>query len=405
MQTRLTYYEALALALADVRRLCSEHIALHQARGRIAASDDQAPFDLPGFANSAMDGFALRAVDLAVAATEGLPLRATILAGDLDRYCLEPGTTMAIMTGAPMPQGADTVVTHEQARREADRVWLPADARAGGNVRAADDDCAIGTQVLAAGDVLTPARLAVLASFGMTQVEVVRRPRVTILTTGDELIAADQSLGHGQRYNSNGPLLAGLLADAGAEVLTVRHCDDDPARLARELAALCAPDVDLLVTCGGVSAGEADHLPSTIATLGEVQFWKLRMKPGMPALFGRIGSTRVFALPGNPVSVGVTFQVLVRPLLDRMLGRVARRSMQVRLATAWSKPHPRLEFLRVTLAQDEGGAWLATPLAHQGSGALSKLAVADALLRLDDGIREYQPGDLLQAQWLPGASP
>lgn len=402
MRTRLSYDEALAATLADAERLGGERVDLAAACGRVAATDAGAPFDLPGFANSAMDGYAVRGADLQRAAEAGLPVTATILAGDTRMHALEAGTAMAIMTGAPMPHGADTVVIQEQARHEQGRVWLPADARVGGNVRAADDDCAAGMPILSAGEVLTPARLALLAAFGHSQVDVVRRPRVAVLTTGDELVAAGRPLGHGQRHDSNGLLLATLLVAAGAEVLAVDHCGDDPATLARSLRRLSRPDVDLVLTSGGVSAGQADHLPATIEALGEVYYWKIRMKPGMPALHGRIGRARVFALPGNPVSVGVTFQVLVRPLIDRLLGRLDPRpsTIRARLASDWDKRHPRLEFLRCVLRQDEQGIWWATPLSHQGSGALSMLALADALIRLEDGERRYRAGDPVAAQWL-----
>ncbi len=403
MQTPVSYDDALAMVVSGVERLDSTDVSLHDALGRIAARDRHAPFALPGFANAAMDGFAVRGADLPLAADSGLPLVATILAGDTREYAMAPGTAMAIMTGAPMPQGADTVVIQEHARREQDRVWLPADARAGANVRAADDDCQSGTRFLSAGDVINPVRMAVLASFGLTRVEVVNRPRVVVLTTGDELVEPGQPLAHGQRYDSNGPLLAGLLADAGADVIAVRHSGDDPDRLRQQIEEACADDTDLLLTCGGVSAGEADHLPAIIAALGVVTFWKIRMKPGMPALCGRIGQTRVLALPGNPVSVGVTCEVLVRPLLYRLLGRPAPSLFKVRMATSLRKRHPRLEFLRATLVQHGDGSWLAEPLGHQGSGALTMLAAADALIRLEEGEREYQPGDVVQALRLPSS--
>lgn len=402
MRTGLSYDEALAASLAAGRRLDSERVPLADACGRIAAAAVQAPFALPGFDNAAMDGYAVRAADLAQAAGEGLPVTGTILAGDTHEYLLAPHTAMGIMTGAPLPRGADTVVVQEQARREGDRVWLPAAVRPGANVRPADDDWAAGATILAVGELLTPARVAVLSGFGLSGVEVVRRPCVAILTTGDELVPPGRPRGHGQRHDSNGPLLAGCTMAAGARVLAVRHCGDDPDALVRQMQALSA-DADLLLTCGGVSMGAADFLPNALGRIGEVYYWKVRMKPGMPVLFGRIGHTYVFALPGNPVSAGVTFQVLALPLLWRLLGRAPAPSLRVRPATPWRKTHARLEFLRVTLAQDAEGCWRATPVPHQGSGALGMLAAAHALVRLDEGEREYGPDDVLEAQWLPGA--
>lgn len=404
MRTRLSFDEAQGLVLSDVLRLPGETIALDAALGRIVDVDMYARFALPGFANAAMDGYALSAADLERAAIQGLPVSGTILAGDTREYVLRDGSAFAIMTGAPMPLGADTVVIQEQARREGDQVWLPADARPGANVRPADDDCAEGARVAAAGETLTPARIAVLASAGFPEVDVVRRPRVAVLATGDELVPPERPLGHGQRYDSNGPLLRGLVTDAGADIVEVRCCGDCPEQLRRALQDFVAREVDLILTCGGVSAGAADHLPATIAAVGEIVFWKVRMKPGMPVLYGRIGTTRVLALPGNPVSVGVTFELLARPLLDRLLGRSSAATFPVRMAVGLRKNHARMEFLRVTLENDKEGRWLATPLEHQGSGALTSLASAQALVRLEEGQREYQPGDVVQASRLPGGN-
>ncbi len=388
----IDYATALARALALVGRQQAEVVPLAEAAGRISAVEVLAPMDLPGFANAAMDGYAVRAGDLA--AVSELPVADTILAGDTARYRLPPATAMAIMTGAPMPAGADTVVIRENTERRDGTVRINGDVVVGANVRPGDDDCVAGTCVLAAGQSLDAGVIAWLAALGITSVSVVRRPRVAILVTGDELVPGGQPLAFGQRYESNGALLRELALDAGAEVLTVAAVGDDPAQLRRRLAEL-AGGADLLLTSGGVSAGDADHLPAAIADLGETVFHKVGIKPGMPVLCGRIGATVVMALPGNPVSVGVTFLMLVRPLLDKLLGRVSPDDIEsrARLASGWHKRHQRLEFLRVRLWLDVDGMLVAEPFRHQGSGALSVLAQSDGLAILAEPAHEYLPGD------------
>jgi molybdopterin molybdotransferase len=297
------------------------------------------------------------------------------------------------MTGARMPPGADTVVIREQARVDGAGVWLPAGTAAGAHVRAADDDCARGTQVLAAGQVLGPARLALLAALGQDRVAVARRPRVAVLVTGDELLAATGVPGPGLRHDSNGPLLAALVAGAGAELVARMTCRDDPPALRAALLDL-ASRCDLVLSTGGISAGVADHLPQQIDAVAHTVFRKLRMKPGMPVLLAQREEALIFALPGNPVSAGVCFHVLVAPLLAAMLGRSGPQGLQARarLTCAWHKGHARLEFLRARLAVDADGRLLATPHARQGSGMLSMLAEADSLVRLEEGVRDYRPG-------------
>ncbi len=393
----IDYATALEKALALAGRLASETVALTQASGRISAIEVLAPMDLPGFANAAMDGYALRAGDLA--GVSQLPVADTILAGDTRRYRLAPATAMAIMTGAPMPAGADTVVIRENTERMEGCVRIHGDVVSGANVRPGDDDCAAGARVLAAGQSLDAGVIAWLAALGISSVSVVRRPRVAILVTGDELVPAGQPLAFGQRYESNGALLRELALAAGAEVLTVAAVADDPAQLRERLAEL-AGGADLLLTSGGVSAGDADHLPAAIADLGETVFHKVRIKPGMPVLCGRIAGAVVMALPGNPVSVGVTFLMLVRPLLDKLLGRVAPDGIEAsaRLSSGWHKRHQRLEFLRVHLWLDADGRLVAEPFRHQGSGALSVLAQSDGLAILAEPAREYLPGDRVRVR-------
>ena len=405
MTTRIqiTYEEALTTARSIVARLPSEQVALADALGRVAASTLTAPFALPGFVNSAMDGYAVRGTDIASDSDKVFSVRRRILAGQSPTGPIGKDEAVAIMTGAPLPEGADTVVIREVARADGDSVWLPAGVSAGANVRHADDDCAAGVRILDEGEVLGASRLALLAAFGIATVAVSRRPRVAVLVTGDELMAAGRTLAPGMRYDSNGTLLSMLARAAGASVIHCEHCRDDPEAL-RSAVARLARDADMLLTSGGVSAGAADHLPGVIETLGAIHFWKVRIRPGMPALCATIGQCAVFALPGNPVSSGITFQMLARPALDTLQGRLAPHGLRARarLSTAWRKTHPRMEFLRVMLTSNENAELIARPLIHQGSGALSQLADATAIAILPEGERDYAIGDLVDVE---GISP
>ena len=399
LKTSIGYEEALALALATARTVETETIALDDALGRVAAAGMTAPFDLPGFANSAMDGYAVRGADLpAVPVGEtAFVLRGQLLAGDVTTRPLRAGEAVAIMTGAMMPPGADTVVIREHTRVDGDRVYLRTGTRVGANVRAHDDDVSAGQAVLARGERLSPARLAVLASFGLREITVHRRVRAAVLTTGDELVAPGQPLPPGHRYDSNGILLANLLAGAGVDCVARDTCKDDPQQLHAMLARLSS-QADIVLTSGGVSAGVADHLPQVISAFGSIMFWKVRMKPGMPVLCAQLGSSLVFGLPGNPVSAGVVFRTLVQPVLDVLAGAepASRNEGWAVLSQPWSKTHGRLEFLRVRVECASDCTWQATPLPHQGSGALSRLADANALAILPEGAREWRAGEQVE---------
>lgn len=390
---------ALALALGQARAMAPETVGLAAAFGRIAASDVRAGFDLPGFPGSAMDGYAVAGNELPARGERRFALAGTVLAGGAATTPLAAGQAMAVMTGAPLPAGADTVVIREHARVDGDGVWLPAGAAIGEHVRTATDDCARGTTVLSAGQTLTPARVALLAALGLDTVAVARRPRVAVLVTGDELAAGTGAPAPGLRHDSNGPLLAGLVAAAGAELVALRRCGDAPAALRAALLEL-AGQADLVASTGGISAGIADHLPDQLEGIASTVFRKLRMKPGMPVLLAQRDDTVFFALPGNPVSAGVCFHVLVAPLLARMLGRSEPQGLRAtaRLTAAWSKRHARLEFLRVALAVDPDGRLQATPQARQGSGVLSMLAAATGLARLEEGERHYPAGAQVPVQ-------
>lgn len=403
-QTGLSLAEAQAriVQIAANYTFPSEPVALESALGRILAADVNAPFDVPGFANSAMDGYALRAADLEPDAETKLRLVGTILAGGSDAPRVDRGTCVRITTGAPLPQGADTVVMKENTRAEGDVIAIAAGTQPGANLRPAGEDYRAGDRALAAGAVLGPAQIGVLASFGLAEVAVARKPRVVLLTTGDELVPPGRPLAHGRIHDSNRYSLGALLEQHGADLIRHDRLRDDPPAL-RDALVRAGGDADLVVTSGGVSAGEADYLPALLAEVGEVLLWKVRIKPGMPFLFGRAGGALVFSLPGNPVSGIATFLAFVRPALDALTRRAGRRaSLCARLAQPVHKTHGRTEFLRAALACDASGVLHAMPLAKQGSGQLRGVAEADALIVLPEAAREYAAGTIVEALPLPG---
>lgn len=391
---------AIVQALAAARARPTECIAAESAAGRILAHPLRAPHPLPAFANSAMDGYALRAADLPSAGERSLRLIGRQLAGTAPAPAVAPGTCVRITTGAPLPPGADTVVIQERVRLEGDAVIVGAGTAAGANVRAVGEDFAAGAEVLAAGRVLDPGALALLASFGVVTVAVHRRPRVAILTTGDELVPAAAVPGFGQLRDSNGPMLAALARASGAEVVAVRHIGDDAQateRALRELAAMA----DVLLTSGGASIGDADLLPQLAQRHGRVHFWKVRIKPGMPVLGAEIESALWFALPGNPVSTAATFLTLVRPALQRMAGREPAPVLHAALAHVVHKRHERTEFLRGSLRCGADARLGFTAHARQGSAQLSGLAASDALGLIPEAARELTADSVIEVLPLP----
>ncbi|MEO7064355.1 MAG: gephyrin-like molybdotransferase Glp [Dokdonella sp.] len=385
------------------RRLATESVDLECALGRILASDLIAPHDLPPFANSAMDGYALRGTDLPARGEAGFRVAGCVLAGSAHAPRFGSGECLRITTGAPLPAEADTVVMKEKVRVEGDFIIVDAGQRAGANVRSAGEDYRAGENVLRAGDRLSAARLGVLAACGHATTQVTRLPRVALFVTGDELVPPDRALGFGQIHDSNRYSLGGLLQGLGIEPSPVAHLRDDPDTI-RVALRKAGERSDVIISSGGVSAGEADFMPSMIAELGRVHFWKVRMKPGMPVLCGEVGGAIVFALPGNPVSSIATFLTLVRPALLALQGAspVDGCSTKARLAVGICKQHDRTEFVRVRVQPCDDGACWATPLPAQGSGMLRGVAEADALMILPEHVFELAVGDVVDVMLLPG---
>ncbi|QXI40945.1 molybdopterin molybdotransferase MoeA [Pseudomonas xantholysinigenes] len=363
-----------------------EQLPLAQADGRVLAEALQAAIDLPPWANSAMDGYAMRLDDLAAGP---LPVTQTVFAGQAPAP-LRPGSCARVFTGAPLPAGADCVQLQENCEvDEQGRVRSLTPLRRGDNIRPQGNEIRAGATLLAAGTLLDPVALGVLASQGITQVAVRRRPRVALLSSGDELAAAGAPLAPGQIHDSNRAVLTALLTRLGCEVLDLGCLPDDPPRIRAALAQ--AVDADLIVSSAGVSVGDADCIGALLRESGEVRLWKLAIKPGKPFTFGQIDHVPFLGLPGNPGSALVTFLLLARPyLLARMgVALVAPMRLPVVAGFAWPKAGKRQEYLRVRL---EGGR--ARLLENQSSATLLSAVIADGLLEVPAG-ETFEPGDVL----------
>ena len=366
------------LALADAAPIeQTEQVALAEADGRVLAEPLIAGLDLPPWANSAMDGYALRLADW-----EGqpLPVSQRIQAGTAPEP-LQPGTCARIFTGAPLPEGADTVEMQENVEvDEAGCVHFREALKAGQNVRSQGQETRAGECVLPAGTRLGPIELGLAASLGAAQLAVRRRLRVAVLSTGDELVEPGQTLGPGQIYNSNRRLLIAWLQRLGCAVVDAGILPDDLQRTREALGSLGA--VDLILSTGGVSVGEADYLGLALREAGELALWKLAIKPGKPLTFGHYQGVPVIGLPGNPASTLVTFGLLARPYILRRLGvqRVEPLGFVVPAGFTWSKPGKRREYLRARL---ENGR--VVPYANQSSGVLRSAAWAEGLAEVMEG--------------------
>ena len=356
-----------------------ESIPLELSIGRVLADDCVSSVNVPPYSNSAMDGYALKSDDLG---SENIHLKITqrIAAGEVGRQ-LKSGEAARIFTGAPVPDGADAVVMQENCEVSGDVLSvLQQHVLSGENLRKVGDDIEAGKLILAQGHRLRPQDIGLLASIGLNSVSVTRRLRVSLLTTGDELVQPGTKLKAGQIYNSNYFMLHGLLKGLQVEVLDCGIVADDFEETRRALISAAATS-DCIITTGGVSVGEEDHVKAVIEQEGEVQLWKLAIKPGKPMACGRVATTQFFGLPGNPVSAFVTFALVVRPCLLHMLGSARAAPNKFRVAAGFEAAESgvRQEYVRCQLAQDGDGAVSLQALRNQSSGVAMSLSEADGL--------------------------
>ncbi|MDQ4036280.1 MAG: molybdopterin molybdotransferase MoeA [Chloroflexota bacterium] len=395
----LTVDEALVRLLAGIRQTDGERLALGHALGRVPSADAMsADVDLPPFPNSAMDGFAVLAED-------GDGSRRVIgesRAGGPPAPAVRAGTAVRIMTGAPLPAGADTVVPIEEAEESDGAVMLHSTPSVGRHVREAGLDVRRGSSVPLPRLPLTPSAIGLLAALGTSELDVRRRPRVAVLSTGDELRDVGSPLGHGQIYDANAPALAAAVTEAGGVALVLERAPDEPSVIeARIRSAVEA--ADLLVLSGGVSVGAHDHVRTVIERLGTLDFWRIAVQPGKPLAFGRIGEMPVVGLPGNPVSALVTFEVFVRPMLRAMLGLAGDGRLRVaaEVTEVIAKDEDRRAYLRVVVTRGAEG-YRASSAGGQGSSQLLPLASANALLVVPEGVPATEPGASYEAMLLGG---
>ncbi len=380
-----------------------ERVAVRAALGRVLARDIVAPYNVPAHDNSAMDGYAVRAADLAASADTTLAVVGTALAGKPFSGLVGHGQTVRIMTGAAIPRGADTIVVQEETRRDGDNVTIAPGQRLGQNLRRAGEDLAAGAVALAAGTRCGPAELGLIASLGIAEVTVRRRLRVAFFSTGDEIASIGQPLAPGQVYDSNRYTLFGALSRLGCELLDMGVIADDPAALETAFAD-AARAADVIITSGGVSVGEADFIRDMTARMGEVAFWKIDIKPGRPMAFGRIGDAFLFGLPGNPVAVLVTFYQFVQAALLKMMGADPLPEPQLfeaLCADTIRKRPGRREFMRGRLARRDGRLHVGLAGA-QGSGVLSSMSAADCFIVLPETAGDVHAGDTVLIQPFDG---
>jgi molybdopterin molybdotransferase len=392
----LSVDEARARVLDAVRPLDTEEVLVGRALGLVSANEVLATHPLPRFANSAMDGYAVVAKDVANASEETpveLRVIGEVRAGDPGEIHVDPGGAARIMTGAPLPDGADAIVMVEVTEERDGAVLIKGSAAKGQHVRPAGDDLAAGAVLVPEGIELGPGELALLASMGMSPVAVRRGPRVALLVTGDELVNPEEEPGPGQIRDSNAIALSALLQMAGADAVLSERVPD-----AREAVVdafeRAAAEADVIVSSGGVAVGKYDFVKDVVEELGGIQLWRVAMQPGKPVVLGSVRDAVFLGLPGNPVSVHVGFEQFVRPAIRKMRGcrSLLRPTMEATLTETITKRPGRLHFVRVRL-RSEGGEWLATPTGPQGSHIQSSLIDCHGVARFGREESELTKGD------------
>jgi len=382
----------------------TERLSIRAALGRVLAEDVVSPLNVPAHDNSAMDGYAVRFADLKPGGETVFRNVGSSFAGAPFKGTVAAGQCVRIMTGGVVPAGADTIVMQEHVKAEQDRVTVGSGHRKGQNLRRAGEDLKAGQVALKRGLALRPAEIGLISSLGIGEVAVYRRLRVAFFSTGDELVSIGTQPGEGQIFDSNRYTLHGMLTRLGCEVLDMGVVRDDPKLLEKAFHDAAAA-ADVVITSGGVSVGEADFVKDLLDRLGEVVFWKIAMKPGRPLAYGKIGAAHFFGLPGNPVSVMVTFYQFVRDALLVLSGRdpvPPLPTFKVTCTSSLKKAPGRTEFQRGILNQDAAGNWSVRVTGEQGSGILRSMSEANCFIILPDNQGNVAAGTLVEVQPMEG---
>ncbi|MGM0592916.1 MAG: gephyrin-like molybdotransferase Glp [Pseudomonadota bacterium] len=394
-------------ALAKIRQALQpiegfERCTLPLAHNRIVAEAVTSPINVPGHRNSAMDGYAVNGAELPDSGSAGFTVIGTAFAGTPFTGRVASRQAVRIMTGAVVPEGADTVIMQEAVERDGDTITLQAGHKAGENVRHIGEDIPKGGIVLAPGKRIRAAEMGLLASLGVGEVTVHRRLRVATFSTGDELCSIGEVPEEGQIYDSNRYSIAGMLQALNVEHLDMGVIRDEPEAISHAFGT-AAKIADVLITSGGVSVGEADYVKQTLERLGEVNFWKIKMKPGKPLAFGRLGETVFFGLPGNPVSVMATFYQIVQPSLKQLMGQAYSAPLRVRVRCQERLKSPaRQDFQRGILERADDGELVVRSTGHQGSHILSSMSQANCFIVLPAECRGVEPGEWVEVEPFEG---
>jgi molybdopterin molybdotransferase len=397
-------FDGPLLPIEEAARRMSEHVPvideievvpLRDAVGRVTVEPIHAPIAVPPFDNSAVDGYAARHADVATNGETRLPVAARVAAGASAVPPLGARAAVRIFTGAPMPEGADLVYMQEDCRVEGDTVIVPAGLKSGSNRRLAGEDIAKGEAAISAGRRLRPADIALAAALGVDRIKVRRRVRVALFSTGDELAEPGGLLPPAAIHDSNRYFLLGLLNRIGAETSDLGILKDDPDVLAAAISG-AADTHDLVLTSGGVSTGEADHVKSAVDKIGRLVFWRLAIKPGRPVAMGVIKGAAFAGLPGNPAAVFVTFIHVVRPLIQRLAGATVEQfaPLPVRATFRYKKRKGRREYVRATLHLVDGAAEV-EKYPVEGAGVITSMTQTTGLVELSDDVTEVNPGDVV----------
>ncbi|MDO6462376.1 molybdopterin molybdotransferase MoeA [Granulosicoccaceae sp. 1_MG-2023] len=382
----------------------AESVPLREALGRVLAADVASRIDVPGYTNSAMDGYAICSADLPAEGEASLTITGSAFAGRPFDGQVGQGEAVRIMTGAVMPDGADTVVIQERCEADGDMLRIDGSTAPAANVRYAGEDVRKGETILEAGELLMPAHLGMLASLGVSEVKVTRRLKVAFMSTGDELLPLDGGFrepARGEIFDSNRYSIYGMLSRLGVEVIDLGVVRDEPG-LIGDAFQRAAAQADVVISSGGVSVGEADFVSDILHRMGDVAFWKLAMRPGRPLACGKLGDAVFFGLPGNPVAVMVAFYEFVQPALRTMSGVRHSQStpprFRVRSTSELRKSEGRTEFQRGILYTDESGETVVRSTGKQGAGRLSSMCSANCIIVIDPGRGNIQAGEYVEVQ-------